>query len=117
PIDCPQCGYYDEDMEDGFYNEDLIKEKVEPAESVIGKWGGKRLDVSHPNTEQHSITDQPAICGKKQGMNDTYLWFSNLVHELGIEDEWKIPYYYGTYTCPQCGRKGILMEWMKENQL
>ena len=92
PIECSQCDYYDEDMEDGFYNEDLIKEKVEPAESVIGKWDGESFD-------------------------DTYLWFSNLAHKLGIEDEWKIPYYYGTYTCPQCGKKGILMEWMKENQL
>lgn len=92
PVECPQCGYYDEAMEDGFYNEDLIKEKVEPAESVIGKWDGKSYE-------------------------DTYLWFSNLAHELGIRDEWKIPYYYGTYTCPQCGRKGILMEWMKENQV
>lgn len=89
PIECPECDYYDEDMEDGFYNEDLIKEKIKPAESVIGKWDG-------------------------QSFEDTYLWFSNLAHELGIEDEWKIPYYYGTYTCPQCGKKGVLMEWMKD---
>lgn len=92
PVSCPECDYFDEEMEDGFYEEDLIKEKVEPAESVIGKWDGKSFE-------------------------DSYLWFSNLAHELGIEDEWKIPYYYGTYTCPECGKKGILIEWMKECEM
>lgn len=90
---CPECDYFDEDMEaDGFYDEEQIKEKVEPAESVIGKWDGK-------------------------GFDDTYLWFSNLAHMLGVEDEWKIAYYYGTYTCPECGSKGILIEWMKAYEL
>ncbi len=64
---------------------------IEPAESVIGKWDGKSYD-------------------------NTYLWFSNLVHSLGVEDEWKISYYYGTYTCPECGNKGPLNEWMKETE-
>ncbi len=62
PAECAACGYFDEDMEDGFYNESLIKEKIVPAESVIGKWDGKSFE-------------------------DTYLWFSNLAHELRIEDE------------------------------
>ncbi len=88
PVACPECDYFDEEMEDGFYEEELMKEKIEPAESVIGKWDGKSFE-------------------------NTYLWFSNLAHELGIEEEWKIPYYYGTYTCPECGEKGILIEWMK----
>ena len=79
-------------MEDGFHNEDLIKEKAEPAESIIGKWDGK----SYVNT---------------------YLWFSYLAHELGVRDKWKIPYYYGTCTYSQYDRKGILMEWMKENRV
>lgn len=87
---CPECDYFDEDMEaDGFYDEEQMKEKVEPAESVLGKWDGKSF-------------------------GDTYLWFSNLAHMLGVEDEWKIAYYYGTYTCPECGSKGTLIEWMKE---
>ena len=90
---CPECDYYDEDMEaDGFYDEEQMKEKVEPAESVIGKWDGKSFE-------------------------DTYLWFSNLAHMLGMEDDWKIAYYYGTYTCPECGSKGTLIEWMKAYEL
>ncbi len=92
PVCCTECDYYDDDMEDGFYNEELMKEKIQPAESVIGKWDGKSFD-------------------------DTYVWFSNFVHQLGIEDEWKIPYYYGTYTCPECGKKDILIEMMKNSNI
>ena len=44
PIICPECDYFDEDMEDGFYNETLIKEKIVPAESVIGKWDEKSFE-------------------------------------------------------------------------
>ncbi|MCI8605865.1 MAG: hypothetical protein HFG72_03190 [Hungatella sp.] len=89
PLSCPDCGYYDEEMEaDGFYDREQL-EKIEPAPSVIGKWDGKSYE-------------------------DTYVWFSNLVHLLGVEDEWKVAYYFGTYTCPVCGSKGVLIEWMKE---
>ena len=92
PVTCPECGYFDEDMEaDGFYDREQL-EKIEPAASVLGKWDGKSYE-------------------------DTYLWFSNLAHELGVEDEWKIPYYYGTYTCPECGSRGILMDWMKDTEM
>ena len=88
PVSCPECGFYDEDMEaDGFCDEEQL-EKIEPAASVLGGWD-------------------------RESYEDTYLWFSNLAHELGVEDEWKISYYYGTYTCPECGSKGILMDWMK----
>lgn len=90
PVACPECDYYDEDMEaDGFYDEEQLKEKIEPAKSVSGQWDGKSYE-------------------------DTYLWFSNLTEELGAEDAWKVAYYYGTYTCPECGSKGILMDWMKK---
>lgn len=34
-----------------------------------------------------------------------------------MEEEWKVPYYYGTYTCPECGSRGILIEWMKETEM
>lgn len=92
PVSCPECDYFDEDMEaDGFYDKEQLK-KIEPAASVIGKWDGKSYE-------------------------DPYLWFSNLAHELGVEDEWKIPYYYGTYTCPECGSRGILIEWMKKTEM
>ncbi len=88
-VQCPECDYYDEEMEmDGFEDRELIEKRIKPAPSVIGKWDGKNYE-------------------------DTYVWFSNLVHDFGIEDEWKLPYYYGTYTCPECGRKGLLMDWMK----
>lgn len=91
PVSCPECGYYDEDMEaDGLGDEEQLK-KIEPAASVAGKWDRKSYE-------------------------DTYLWFSSLVHELGVEDEWKVSYYYGTYTCPECGSRGILMDWMKRTE-
>lgn len=87
--ECPECGYYDDEMEmDGFEDQEIVEERIQPAPLAIGKWDGKSFE-------------------------DTYVWFSNLVHELGIEDEWKLPYYYGTYTCPECGNQGVLMEWMK----
>ncbi len=90
PVACVNCGYFDEDMEaDGLYDEELVKGRIDPAEPVCGKWDGKDF-------------------------SDSYLWLSNLAHILGIEDAWKIPYYYGTYTCPECGSKGILMDWMKK---
>lgn len=88
PLCCPECDFFDEEMEaDGFCDEEQLK-KIEPAESVIGKWDGKSYE-------------------------DTYLWFSNLTHMLGAADAWKVAYYYGTYTCPECGSRGTLIEWMK----
>lgn len=106
PVACLSCGYFDEEMEmEGFYDAGesggeepeaegsnggpAVKKRVTPAASVLGKWDGEDFE-------------------------DTYLWFSNLAHDLGMEGEWKIPYYYGTYTCPECGSKGILMDWMKK---
>lgn len=100
-VTCPNCGYYDENIESDefryydpeteppeFFDREQIGE-IKPAQSVIGKWDGKSYE-------------------------DTYLWLSNLTHLLGADIEWKIPYYYGTYTCPSCKSKGILIEWMKE---
>lgn len=91
PVSCPDCDYFDEEMEaDGFCEEENLK-KIEPAASVIGKWDGKNYE-------------------------DTCLWFSNLAHDLGVADDWKIAYYYGTYTCPECGSRGILIDWMKRSE-
>jgi len=57
--------FYDEDMEaDGFSDQEQLR-KIEPAKFLIGKWDGESYE-------------------------DTYLWFSNLVHDLGVEDEWKV---------------------------
>lgn len=89
PVACPECDYFDEDMEaDGFCDEEQLK-KIEPARPVSGQWDRKSYE-------------------------DTYLWFSNLTEELGALDAWKVSYYYGTYTCPECGSKGILIDWMKK---
>lgn len=91
-VTCTECDYFDEDMEIAdFSDKELIEEQVIPAESVIGKWD-------------------------KKSFGDTYVWFSNLVHELEVESEWKLPYFYGTYTCPECGHKGIVMDLMKHSQ-
>lgn len=92
PLTCPDCGYFDEEMEsDGFYDREQLK-KIEPAPSVTGQWDRKSYE-------------------------DTYVWFSNLVHLLAVEDAWKAAYYFGTYTCPECGSRGTLIEWMKETEL
>lgn len=91
PLACPVCDYYDEDMEaEGLGAEELL-ERIEAAKDVIGKWDQK--DYS-----------------------DTYVWFSNLMHLANEEEAWKVKYYYGTYTCPECGSKGILLEWMKQSR-
>lgn len=85
-VECPNCEYYDEDMEsEGFYTPDIVKERVSPAK-----------DLQEPN-------------------KSTYQWLCSLFDAFGIEDAWKLPYYYGTYTCPECGETGILMDWMKNN--
>ena len=86
-MECPSCEYYDEDMEsEGFYNPEIVKERVAP----VGQ------DLQEPN-------------------KSTYQWLCDLFDAFGIEDAWKLPYYYGTYTCPECGEQGILMDWMKNN--
>lgn len=65
-----------------------IKEIV-PAESVIGKWDGTSYQ-------------------------DTYLWFSNLLYKLGDYTSLNaLSYYYGTYTCPKCGEKDLVMDLVK----
>ena len=86
-VECPSCEYYDEDMEsEGFYNPEIVKARVAP----VGQ------DLQEPN-------------------KSTYQWLCDLFDAFGIEDAWKLPYYYGTYTCPECGEQGILMDWMKNN--
>ena len=49
-----------------------------------------------------------------QDFSDTYVWFSHLAQIVDEKEAWKVKYYYGTYTCPECGSKGVLIEWMKE---
>ncbi len=86
---CPNCDYFDGEIEiDSISDKEILEKMIVPAESVLGKWDGKSFE-------------------------DTYLWFCNLIHMFGIEDEWRVPYYDGIYQCPKCGYKGLAMDWMK----
>lgn len=84
---CASCEDWNEDMpaiSDGGIDE------IEPADSVIGMWDGKSLE-------------------------DTYLWFSNFLHILGDDNAVNaLSYYYGTYTCPECGKKALVMDLAKK---
>lgn len=83
---CPKCEYCDEDLA---IDNKAIDEKIVAAKSVIGKWDGKSYE-------------------------DTYLWFTNVLHNLGDEETIKaLSYYYGTFTCPECGHKGIVIDLEK----
>ena len=90
---CPNCENLDEDMEmDSLFRTDEkreLEQKIKPADSVIGQWDGQTFD-------------------------NTYLWFSNLLYELGnYKEAEKLRYFYGIYTCPNCGKKGNVMEQAK----
>lgn len=83
---CDECEDCNEDIE--FSDSDECEEII-PAPSVLGKWDGKSLE-------------------------DTYLWFSNLLAMAGADREVKLlSYYYGTYECPECGNKKQVMELVK----
>lgn len=84
-MSCTACGYYNEEL---FSGEETLA-AVEPALPAIGGWDGRSYQ-------------------------DTWLWFANFLHWMGMEKELRIlSYYYGTYTCPQCGQKSRLIDWMK----
>ncbi len=91
---CPNCDNLNEDTEiDSILfqsnGKKELEKKIKPAESVIGQWDGQSFD-------------------------HTYLWFSNLLYELENEKEAeKLRYFYGTYTCPNCGAAGKVMEQAK----
>ena len=82
---CDACDYFDEDI----VLSDDSREAIEPAESVIGQWDGESFE-------------------------DTYLWLSNCLSWMGASEELEIlSYYYGTYECPQCGKKMTVMDFVK----
>lgn len=83
---CKKCGYCDEDIP-------LLSEEMPsciiPAKKQIGKWDGTSY-------------------------KDTYVWFSNFVHELGDYEEAEfLRYYFGRYTCPECGESDTVINLMK----
>ena len=55
--------------------------KITPADSAIGKWNFRDY-------------------------RDSYIWLSNVLYLFGNKEAAeKLSYYYGTYTCPNCGKK------------
>ena len=83
---CDECDMWNEEM--AMISDEEIEE-IEPAKPVIGHWDGKSLA-------------------------DTYQWYSNFLYILGDEEAAKaLSYYYGVYTCPECGKKGVAMEFAK----
>lgn len=87
---CPACGDCNEDIE--ISDDDELAEvcgDIVPAEPVIGKWDGASLD-------------------------DTYVWYSNLLVMAGADRSAELlSYYYGTYRCPECGKEGKVMDFVK----
>lgn len=83
---CDNCEYCEEDLA---LSEEEAKETIVPAEAVIGEWDGSSYE-------------------------DSWLWISNVLNQLGAQEELEIlSYYYGTYTCPECGKKESVLEFMK----
>lgn len=85
-IACEQCDFYDENLDLEIEEQ---RQKIIPADTLMDKWDN-------------------------QSLQNTYLWFCNLLHLLGDEkSQEKLRYYYGTYTCPECGKQGLVIEMMK----
>ena len=81
---CDNCEYYEEEL---VLSDEEEKEKITPAE--IPEWDGSSYE-------------------------DSWLWISNLLRRLGARNELEIlSYFYGTYTCPECGTKGKVPDLMK----
>ena len=73
---CRVCETENEDIEE--FNEEI--ECIKPADSVIGMWD-------------------------KKDFSNEYIWFANYLDMLGLDEKVEItPYYYGTYTCINCGK-------------
>lgn len=86
PILCECCGFY---KHESILSEEETRAKITPADSVLGQWDGESYDK-------------------------LYVWFSNLVDQLELEEEKEIlSYCYGTFTCPQCGNTRHLMHFIK----
>lgn len=83
---CENCEECNEDI-DSLLGEE--PDCIEPAEDVTGQWDGNDL-------------------------SDTYMWFANFLEILGNEGAKEaLKYYYGTYTCLECGAKMLAMDGVK----
>lgn len=81
---CSECEYMDEGME---IEDDELQ--IEKAEDVLGKWDGKDFE-------------------------DTYVWYSNIIAAIDESYLEKLKLYFGTYTCPECGKKEKVTSCMKD---
>ena len=101
-IACPDCIDLDNNFEMTYkFDWHIIGEEsvckppkeIQPAPSVIGQWDQKSYD------------------------ND-YVWLSNLLYLLGNDkNAKKLSYYYGTFTCPNCGKTSIVMDLAKRTMI
>ena len=83
---CDNCEYCEEELD---LSDKEARKQIVPAESVIGKQDGSSYE-------------------------DAWLWISNVLNQLGAQEELGIlSYYYGTYTCPECGNKSIVFDLMQ----
>lgn len=82
---CPGCENCDEEVEFGYFDP---SERIEKAEIPAKKWDGESLA-------------------------DTSLWMFNLFALLGdMEGIERLRYYFGTYTCPECGERTAVLTGM-----
>lgn len=74
--------------------------------------------------DEENTLDDPDFCEKIVpapipdwdgiSFTDTYTWFYGVLSEIGME-QWKeyLPYYYGTYTCPECGAEKRIWDFIR----
>lgn len=49
-----------------------------------------------------------------EDFEDTYLWFGDFLELVGIKGLAKhLPYYFGTYKCPECGKETVVRDLME----
>lgn len=85
---CNNCEYCNEDLSYSFSNKTELKQ-ITPAELKIEQWD-------------------------KCSFDDTFLWLSYVLSILGDKKSVKIlRYYYGTYTCPRCGKQKKVIDLIK----
>jgi len=81
---CPDCDFFDEESS---LTDDEIQSHISPAK--IEPWDGKSFD------------NPPC-------------WMYGVLDRLGAEREKQfVPWFYGTFTCPVCGRKAPLLDFAK----
>lgn len=85
-IICPGCENCDEEMEFGYFDP---SERIEKADVPTGTWDG-------------------------EGLTDIRVFLFNLFALLGdAEGMERLRYYFGTYTCPECGERTDVLTGME----